>query len=108
MGWEEGGDILRPVSKLLFSILMQSSGGNGIQNWTQHSMPAGNWYGVAYGNGAFVTVNPSYNISATSTDNGATWTQHSMPTGNWAVVAYGNGAFVAVSANNHTSATSYY
>ena len=83
MGWEEGGDILRPVSKLLFSILMQSSGGNGIQNWTQHSMPTGNWYGVAYGNGAFVAVNYSNNISATSTDNGATWTQHSMPTGNW-------------------------
>ena len=87
---------------------MQSSGGNGIQNWTQHSMPTGSWYRAAYGNGAFVTVSASNNISATSTDNGATWTQHSMPTGNWQGVAYGNGAFVAVSASNNISATSYY
>ena len=108
MGWEEGGDILRPVSKLLFSILMQSSGGNGIQNWTQRSMPAGNWFGVAYGNGAFVAVSTNNNICATSTDNGATWTQRSMPTGNWYGVAYGNGAFVAVSYSNNISATSYY
>ena len=108
MGWEEGGDILRPVSKLLFSILMQSSGGNGIQNWIQRSMPAGDWRGVAYGNGAFVAVSYSNNISATSTDNGATWTQHSMPTGDWYGVAYGNGAFVAVSASYNISATSYY
>ena len=99
---------MRPVSKLLFSILMQSSGGNGIQNWTQHSMPTGNWRAVAYGNGAFVAVNYSNNTSATSTDNGATWTQHSMPTSNWYGVAYGNGAFVAVNLSYNTSATSYY
>ena len=90
------------------SILSQSSGGSGIQNWTQHSMPTGDWYGIAYGNGAFVAVNPSYNISATSTDNGVTWTQHSMPTGNWASIAYGNGAFVAVNLSYNTSATSSY
>ena len=97
---------MRPVSKLLFSILMQSSGGNGSQNWTQHSMPAGNWRGVAYGNGAFVAVGS--NTSATSTDNGATWTQHSVPTGDWYAVAYGNGAFVAVNPSYNTSATIYY
>ena len=116
MGWEEGGDILRPVSKLLFSILMQSSGGNGIQNgiqnWTRHFMPDGNWWGVTYGNGAFVAVSYNTNTSATSTDNGATWTQHSMlnsmPTGNWYAVAYGNGAFVAVNPSYHTSTTIYY
>ena len=106
MGWEEGGDILRPVSKLLFSILMQSSGGNGIQNWTQRHMPAGEWYSVAYGNGAFVAV--GVNVCATSTDNGATWTQRSMPAGSWLGVAYGNGAFVAVNHNFSTCATSYY
>ena len=104
MGWKEGGDILRPVSKLLFSILMQSSGGNGIQNWTQRPMPTDHWRGVAYGNGTFVAV--GYNTSATSTDNGATWTQRSIPAGDWYGVAYGNGAFVAVSYNNNTSATS--
>ena len=90
------------------SILSQSSGGSGIQNWTQRSMPTGNWYGVAYGNGAFVAVNPSYNTSATSTDNGVTWTQRSMPTGNWYNIAYGNGAFVAVSNSSNISATSSY
>ena len=107
MGWEEGGDILRPVSKLLFSILMQSSGGNGIQNWTQRSMPTGDWRSVAYGNGVFVAVSASYNTSATSTDNGATWTQRSMPTGDWRGVAYGNGAFVAISYGSY-AVTSYY
>ena len=103
---------MRPVSKLLFSILMQSSGGNGIQNgiqnWTRHFMPDGNWWGVTYGNGAFVAVSYNNDTSATSTDNGATWTQHSMPTGNWQGVAYGNGAFVAVNRSDYTSATSYY
>ena len=90
------------------SILSQSSGGSGIQNWTQHSMPTGDWYSIAYGNGAFVAVNPSYNTSATSTDNGVTWTQHSMPTGDWRGIAYGNGAFVAVSYSSNISATSSY
>ena len=88
------------------SILSQSSGGSGIQDWTQHSMPTGNWYGIAYGNGAFVAVSYSNNISATSTDNGVTWTQHSMPTGNWCGIAYGNGVFVAVNYSNNKSATS--
>ena len=90
------------------SILSQSSGGSGIQNWTQHSMPTGDWRGIAYGNGAFVAVNQSYNTSATSTDNGVTWTQRSMPTGNWYSIAYGNGAFVAVSNIGNVSATSSY
>ena len=90
------------------SILSQSSGGSGIQNWTQHGIPTGNWQGIAYGNGAFVAVNPSNNTSAKSTDNGVTWTQHSMPTGNWRSIAYGNGAFVAVNSSYNTSATSSY
>ena len=90
------------------SILPQSSGGSGIQNWTQRSMPTGNWYGIAYGNGAFVAVSYSSNTSATSTDNGVTWTQHSMPTGNWYGIAYGNGTFVAVNPSYNTSATSSY
>ena len=87
------------------SILSQSSD---VQNWTQHSMPTGDWRNIAYGNGAFVAVSGSSNISATSTDNGVTWTQHSMPAGNWYGVAYGNGAFVAVSGSSNTSATSSY
>ncbi len=99
---------MRVVSKLLMSILSQSSGGSGIQNWTQRSMPTGDWRGIAYGNGAFVAVSYSGNTSATSTDNGVTWTQRSMPTGNWYSVAYGNGAFVAVNPSNNTSATSSY
>ena len=90
------------------SILSQSSGGSGIQNWTQRSMPTGEWRGVAYGNGAFVAVSYSNNISATSTDNGVTWTQRSMPTGDWRGIAYGNGAFVAVNPSYNTSATSSY
>ena len=65
---------MRVASKLLMIILSQSSGGSGTQNWTQHSMPTGNWYGVAYGNGAFVAVDYPNNKSATSTDNGKTWT----------------------------------
>ena len=90
------------------SILSQSSGGSGVQNWTQRSMPAGKWHSVAYGNGAFVAVSFSNSTSATSTDNGVTWTQHSMPAGDWRSVAYGNGTFVAVSLSNNTSATSSY
>ena len=88
------------------SILSQSSGGSGIQNWTQHSMPIGNWWGIAYGNGAFVAVSYSYNTSATSTDNGKTWTQHDMPIDGWRGITYGDGVFVAVSSSSNTSVTS--
>ena len=50
-----------------------TSADNGV-TWTQHDMPAGDWYSVAYGDGVFVALSCSSKTCVRSTDNGETWT----------------------------------
>ena len=78
--------------------------------WTTTTVPAGSYYGIAYGSGTFVAVaqtSPILNTGkvATSQD-GITWadvtTASSAVLGGqvqWGAVAFGNGKFVAVSLN---------
>ena len=78
--------------------------------WTTTTVPAGSYYGIAYGSGTFVAVaqtSPTLNTGkvATSQD-GITWadvtTASSAVLGGqvqWGAVAFGNGKFVAVSLN---------
>jgi hypothetical protein len=69
---------------------------NGI-TWTDTTMPAtGSWVSPAFGDGQFVSVDPSTADAAYST-NGITWTEATLPaSGNWVAVTYGGGEFVAI------------
>ena len=75
--------------------------------WTQRTLPTNAyWSSVTYGNGVFVAVVSSSNITATSLD-GITWTQRALPvSGSWSSVTYGNGVFVAVMNGGSIAATS--
>jgi uncharacterized delta-60 repeat protein len=90
--------------------------------WTATTLPsAGNWNSLAYGNGKFVAIRPSFNVpvntedgvifvssykAAYSTD-GITWTETQLPaTGSWLSVTYGDGKFVAIARYSSTSAYS--
>jgi hypothetical protein len=75
---------------------------------TQGAMPSNDyWTSVTYGDGKFVAITYSTNLSAISTD-GLNWTQSNLPSrgnGTWRDVAYGGGIFVAVT-DSTTAATS--
>jgi hypothetical protein len=73
---------------------------------TQRTLPtSANWYGLAYGNGTFVSVTVGA-VAATSTD-GITWTQRTLPaSADWYSVVYGGGTFVALAYVSSTAATS--
>jgi hypothetical protein len=64
--------------------------------WTQHTIPAGTYNAVAYGNSLFVAVGASK--CATSTD-GTTWNAQTIPAGTYYGVIYANSLWVAVGAN---------
>ena len=90
------------LSSSVFKITMQSSahasGALGV-NWTSRTSAADNaWWGVAYGNGLFVSVGltGTGNRVMTSPD-GVTWTSRTSAADNqWYGITYGNGLFVAV------------
>ena len=76
-------------------------------NWTASTIPtlgAGTWSAVAYGNATFVAVATGSNVTAISTNSGASWATGGTTTGyttmpsstTWTSIAYGNGRFVAL------------
>jgi VCBS repeat-containing protein len=71
---------------------------DGGQSWSKAFFNYSGWNSMAYGNGKFVALYGSKNVS-TSPD-GVTWTYNSnLPSASnsWTSVAFGNGLFVAVS-----------
>ena len=79
--------------------------GSALSGWINSDLPAtASWFGVAYGNGVFVAITPTYR-GATSPD-GITWTQRVLPAKDWSAITYGNGLFVVVALNNGAVATS--
>jgi hypothetical protein len=74
---------------------------NGI-TWTGGTLPAGPtaYWGLAYGNGVYVTMGNSSAIAATSTD-GLNWTSRALPVSTgWYSVVFGNNTFVASNSGN--------
>jgi hypothetical protein len=65
--------------------------------WTEHSIPAGSWQSVTFGNGRYVALNA---VDATPHEivstNGTNWSTVGGPDGPWTSVTYGGGLFVAV------------
>ena len=89
------------------------SNNNGV-SWSPSTNIVSNtfWFGIAYGNGVFVTVGRYYAFGPTqgsqgySTDNGLTWSFVNSPLqGYWAGVAFGNGVFVMVGEDNQAYST---
>lgn len=79
---------------------------NGI-SWFSGTLPrSGTWFGIAYGNGKFVTLCYSTNNFAYSTD-GIKWTSGTLPSSaGWQCVAYGGGKFVAIARGSNKAAYS--
>lgn len=74
-------------------------------NWTQTTMPSGNWYGICYGAGKFVSISYNSNSLAYSID-GINWTSITLTNSdNWNSITYGNGAFVIVGKNYYAYST---
>ena len=74
-------------------------------NWTQTTMPSGNWYGICYGAGKFVSISYNSNSLAYSID-GINWTSITLTNSdNWNSMTYGNGAFVIVGKNYYAYST---
>lgn len=75
--------------------------------WTAETVPgSGTWYGLAYGNGAFVGVASNLALAARSVD-GVTWTNVTLPSGALCRgIAYGGGLFVALGYGNTHAYTS--
>jgi hypothetical protein len=75
--------------------------------WTLRTMPANTlWYGVAYGNGVFASVNGNNITTAASSTDGITWTLRTAPASFWYGVGFGNGVFVTVSQTASSAAIS--
>ena len=68
---------------------------DGITWTTRDTYSLEYWRGLAYGNGIYVAVGPSYGTIMTSTD-GETWTKKTVGSITWKDVAYGNGIFIAI------------
>lgn len=73
-----------------------------------YEMPTtANWKSITYGNGKFVAVANSSDISAYSTD-GINWTQTTLPvSAKWADITYGNGKFIAIDSAKNSGVFSY-
>lgn len=67
------------------------------ETWTDVALPAeASWLDIAYGNGYYVAIAKSSDISAYSSDL-ANWAQISLPASKqWQSLCYGNGHFIAV------------
>gem|GEM_PF-1267732 len=101
----DGASYLRTAWPEL-SPMLPDGGSQPFTAWTARTLPAGNWYAVAYGNGVFVAVARGSNVAATSPD-GMTWTQQALPTSaNWQSITYGGGHFIAIANNSAIAATS--
>jgi len=83
-------------------------------DWTwNYNLPDGesgdyNYCGMAFGDGTFVALTNSLNISgpnvAVISNNGINWNIQSMPTNNnWSYIVFGNGKFLAVDETNISS-----
>lgn len=96
-----------PITDILAAV----SNGNGAARsldkgltWTKHDISTGQFSGIAYGNGVFVTVNRTTSTVWTSTD-ASNWTQSTnFQVANYAgfnprSVAFGNGIFAVAVAN---------
>ncbi|CAB4125878.1 ChiC_BD domain containing protein [uncultured Caudovirales phage] len=76
-------------------------------NWTSSTIPtlgSGSWSSIAYGNSTFVAIATGSNVTAVSSNSGASWAQGGTTSGyttmpsstTWTSIAYGNGRFVAL------------
>jgi hypothetical protein len=79
------------VAAVGYSAVAQTSA-NGT-TWTTRTIPAGDYFGVAWNGSLYVAVGAS--VCATSPD-GVTWTSRTIPAGTYEAVTWGNGLFVAV------------
>jgi len=85
--------------------LSQVSTDGGI-TWTTHTMPAGSWRGLTFGNGLFAAVGYSSNAIITSPD-GITWSSTILPNATyWTDIAYGGGVFVTIASGTNFAAYS--
>ena len=102
-----GGGVFALLSQTYFGTSSAASSTNGT-SWTSRTVPNGEWRGIAYGNGIFVsTAGGSATTNAVSSPDGATWTARTMPTSStWNYVAFSNNVFVAVGFNSNAAATS--
>ncbi|AFM11771.1 Ig-like domain-containing protein [Turneriella parva] len=76
------------------------------ENWTGRTVPNQSWYNLSYGDGLFVAIALSTNLTMRST-NGIDWTLNTalLPgSGSWNSVAFGNGTFVTCMQSSVTCA----
>ena len=67
-------------------------------NWTPALTYTGQWRGMAYNNGLFVTVMNGARTIAYSEDYGHTWkSSNQLDSSNWITIKFGGGIFVAIS-----------
>jgi hypothetical protein len=73
------------------------------QTWSYSNLLAGEWSGVAFGNGVVMV---GLDKQAYSTDNGQTWISVDVPlSGGWNSVAFGNSVFVMVGQDKQAYST---
>ena len=104
--------IISSGSSVAGSTVLYSN--SNIATWKSTSLPTAGtelspvtWSKVVYGNGRFIAITSDSNVSAYSTNFGATWTAGGALSGTaWSDLAYGNGRFVAITSNGTVAAHS--
>jgi len=78
-----------------------------LATWTTGAMPSStNWYGIAYGNGIFVSVSITSGTKAAYSTDGLTWTASTLPaTSGWTICGWTGANWIALG-NNGQAATS--